>query len=433
VGKRETDISLIRKYLNGELDAQTMHQLERRAQNDPFLMDALEGYEKAGSDQQAQLNELASRLKQRITRKERHIIPWKVMAVAASALVICSVGVWWLYNDHPNNTPKLALIVKPVAKATPAEPVKAMPLDKSTVAALKKTPRTTLQAQKVVKPNEKASVLKTIPVVSNNVANVNIKDSAAKDTTPLNEVVVMGYTSKAKKNSTASVAAVEVTEAKKIPVSSSERLVQGHMAGVTVTAGLKSRTVSKKIIKGRVIGKDDGLPITGASVRVAGTNIGAVTDVNGQFTLAADSNKSKLVVANIGYQTLQINIHNRDSVKTISLQPTNNSLNEIVVTGYTSQKNTDEPAMIYAHPKAGWNSFRKYLKENAHSPDGKTGVVKLSFMVDNNGVISGIKIEKGLSQATDQAAIDLINDGPDWVGNTNSEPEKVNLKIKFVK
>jgi len=44
---KQTDISQqIRKYLNGELDARAMHQLEKEAQNDPFLMEALEGYEK---------------------------------------------------------------------------------------------------------------------------------------------------------------------------------------------------------------------------------------------------------------------------------------------------------------------------------------------------------------------------------------------------
>jgi outer membrane biosynthesis protein TonB len=104
-----------------------------------------------------------------------------------------------------------------------------------------------------------------------------------------------------------------------------------------------------------------------------------------------------------------------------------------VVTNYNPKSSAEEPAVVNAHPNAGWSSFRKYLKENAHSPDGKTGVVKLSFMVDNNGAISDIKITKGLSQVTDQAAINLINDGPDWVGNTNRQPEKVSLKIKFVK
>jgi len=195
----------------------------------------------------------------------------------------------------------------------------------------------------------------------------------------------------------------------------------------------KSYAAARKIIKGRVVGKDDGLPIAGASVKVNGTNVSAFTDTNGQFTLPADSNKTKLTIAYIGYQTLAVNAPNRDSLKTILLQPASSSLNEVVVTGYTSQKNTDEPVEIAAHPQSGWHSFRKYLKENAISPDGKTGVVTLSFIVDVNGVISAIKVKKGLSKATNQAAIDLINNGPHWVGNSNREPENVNLRVRFTK
>ena len=41
--KHGKDISQIKKYLEGKLDARSRYELERRAQDDPFLMDALEG------------------------------------------------------------------------------------------------------------------------------------------------------------------------------------------------------------------------------------------------------------------------------------------------------------------------------------------------------------------------------------------------------
>jgi hypothetical protein len=299
-----------------------------------------------------------------------------------------------------------------------------------------------------------------VPVAPGNLADAKIKDSVPKDTTPLNESIVMGYTSKRKKDTTGSALVAGLVNEKKARVTNPEQLIKGQAAGAadnntpaanpardmiiqgkTITPKSLSEIAvvdkyyasSKKVINGRVISKDDGLPIPGATVRVKGSNTGAVTDVNGRFTLPAANNGSSLVVGYIGYQTQEINAGSRDSMKTISLQPNNNSLAEVVVTNYNPKSSAEEPAVVNAHPNAGWSSFRKYLKENAHSPDGKTGVVKLSFMVDNNGAISDIKITKGLSQVTDQAAINLINDGPDWVGNTNRQPEKVSLKIKFVK
>ncbi len=433
-----------------------MHQLERRAQDDPFLMDALEGYESAESDQKIQLNELAGRLNERTTKKERRIIPWRVITIAASVLVIFSIGVWWLTNDHQANTPKIAELIKPAVKTTPARPVDTILANKQAVVVLKKTSHPTALVQK-----NAATVAEYAPVVAADaVANVNIKDSVPNDTTALNESIVVGYTSKRKKDSAGSTSVAGLANAKKARVTNPEQLLKGQAAGAAdnntpaanpakdmviqgktivpkslpeISLADKNYASSKKVINGRVISKDDGLPIPGATVRLKGTSTGVVTDVDGRFTLPADNNGSSLVVGYIGYQTQEVNAGTRDSMKTISLQPNNSSLAEVVVTNYNPKSNAEEPVAVNAHPKAGWSSFRKYLKENAHSPDGKTGVVKLSFIVDNNGAISDIKVTKGLSQAADQAAIDLVNNGPGWDGNTNRKPEKVTLKIKFVK
>jgi len=90
---------------------------------------------------------------------------------------------------------------------------------------------------------------------------------------------------------------------------------------------------------GKVIGSDDKLPVVGASVRIKGTNTGAVTDVNGDFNLTL-SPGNVLVVSYIGYQTKEVTVQG-DQFITISLEPANSTLNEVVVTGYTSQRKKD--------------------------------------------------------------------------------------------
>jgi len=536
VHKSETDISLIRKYLNGELDAKAMHQLERRAQDDPFLMDALEGYEMAGNDQQMQVDELSARLNQRVSRKERRIIPYRTIGIAASILIICSVGVLWLKNNHEDNqsTSKYDAIVKPVEKVTATDTLKATTPAEPLMADLTKKVKPPVANKKAAPVIMQDAEVQSVPMPVNNIANVNIKDSVAKDTTPLNEAIVMEVTTQGKKAEAkkvvapASVAAIdkplqakvagvevnntnvpkqtdEVDFQNKVPALSlnkilitnktgqyPEKVITGRVvakddgapiAGATVNVpgtdknaltdangtfslsvdnkrktkldigylGYKGLQVnigkkdtistttlapanyaSKKTIKGKVIGKDDGLPIVGATVKLAGSNVGVVTDVTGRFSLPADTSKTKLVVAFVGYQTTQLNIHNSDSVRTIALQPSSSSLSEVVVTGY-SNKSSDAVTVIDAHPQAGWGSYRKYLKEKAVSPDGKTGIVKLSFEVDSNGFIGEIKVITSLSKATDQKAIDLVNDGPDWVGSSNGQTQKVSVRVKFVK
>lgn len=68
-----------------------------------------------------------------------------------------------------------------------------------------------------------------------NVRNQNTIDVVMKlQSTSLNEVVVTGYATQRKKDISGAVATVNVTDAKKVPVTSSEQLLQGQAAGVTV-------------------------------------------------------------------------------------------------------------------------------------------------------------------------------------------------------
>ncbi|ASU33556.1 SusC/RagA family TonB-linked outer membrane protein [Mucilaginibacter xinganensis] len=90
---------------------------------------------------------------------------------------------------------------------------------------------------------------------------------------------------------------------------------------------------------GKVIGSDDKQPVVGASVRIKGTNTGAVTDVNGEFTLSLAPG-NVLVVSYLTYQTKEVTVQG-DQYLTISLAPATTSLNEVVVTGYQTQRKKD--------------------------------------------------------------------------------------------
>jgi TonB-linked SusC/RagA family outer membrane protein len=90
---------------------------------------------------------------------------------------------------------------------------------------------------------------------------------------------------------------------------------------------------------GKVIGSDDKQPVVGASVRIKGTNLGAVTDANGEFSLTL-SPGNVLVVSYLTYQTREVAVQG-DQYLTIVLTPTTTSLNEVVVTGYQTQRKKD--------------------------------------------------------------------------------------------
>ncbi|MGI4750612.1 MAG: SusC/RagA family TonB-linked outer membrane protein [Janthinobacterium lividum] len=92
-------------------------------------------------------------------------------------------------------------------------------------------------------------------------------------------------------------------------------------------------------ITGKIIGADDKQPIIGASVKVQGTSTGAVTDANGNFSVIASPNNT-LVISYLGYNNRSVVVGN-NRVINVSLQPGTNALNEVVVTGYTTQLKKD--------------------------------------------------------------------------------------------
>jgi TonB-linked SusC/RagA family outer membrane protein len=90
---------------------------------------------------------------------------------------------------------------------------------------------------------------------------------------------------------------------------------------------------------GKVTGSDDKLPVVGASVRVKGSTAGTQTDVNGLFSIDVKSG-DVLTVSYLGYQTQEVIVGASTSLS-ITLQAGNNTLNEVVVTGYASQRKKD--------------------------------------------------------------------------------------------
>ena len=59
-------------------------------------------------------------------------------------------------------------------------------------------------------------------------------------------------------------------------------------------------------VTGTVVSADDDSPVIGASVVVAGTTTGTVTDYNGAFTLDVPSGAKTLIISYIGMESVQV-------------------------------------------------------------------------------------------------------------------------------
>jgi TonB-linked SusC/RagA family outer membrane protein len=89
-------------------------------------------------------------------------------------------------------------------------------------------------------------------------------------------------------------------------------------------------------VTGQVVDQN-GNPLAGVSIRVRGTNAGAITDNNGRFQLDAPAG-SVLEISFIGYQTQTITLGNENQNLRIQLQQSASVLNQLVVIGYGTQR-----------------------------------------------------------------------------------------------
>ena len=104
---------------------------------------------------------------------------------------------------------------------------------------------------------------------------------------------------------------------------------------------LATTTASEQTIKvsGQVVDQS-GEPLIGATVRVKGTQVATVTDIDGNFQVEASSDAT-LVVSYLGYQDLEVAVRGRANIGQIQLSSDDFSLDQVVVVGYGVQKKAD--------------------------------------------------------------------------------------------
>ena len=121
---------------------------------------------------------------------------------------------------------------------------------------------------------------------------------------------------------------------------------QNAIRTATLSAGLflsASAFAQQITVKGHVV-DETGEPVIGASVKVVGSKAGAVTDIDGNFSIAADK-KATLEITYIGYEPLKV-VAGQDLK--IQLKNTSTTLNDVVVIGYGVAKKNDLTGSVTA-------------------------------------------------------------------------------------
>lgn len=105
---------------------------------------------------------------------------------------------------------------------------------------------------------------------------------------------------------------------------------------ITVATG----SVAQRITLTGVVKNPEGLPLSGVSVQAKGATTGVTTDLKGAFNLEVDSLPVLLEFSFVGYNT-KTQVITRQNNITITLQPKDSELDDIVVIGYGEVKKKD--------------------------------------------------------------------------------------------
>ena len=97
---------------------------------------------------------------------------------------------------------------------------------------------------------------------------------------------------------------------------------------------------AQQSVSGRVTDAADGQGVPGANVVVKGTTTGAITDVEGNYTINVPGAGAVLVFSYIGYLDQEISVGSQTSID-IVLEEDIHALDEVVVIGYGTVKKND--------------------------------------------------------------------------------------------
>lgn len=122
----------------------------------------------------------------------------------------------------------------------------------------------------------------------------------------------------------------------------------GRLAGFNFQINQKQIVLTQRIVEIRneedreingVIKDQNGVPLIGANIVVKGTDIGALTDFNGTFSLVVPDDQQILIVSFLGYKTAEIDVTGKTSIEIVLIEDSA-QLDTVVLVGSRNPSRT---------------------------------------------------------------------------------------------
>lgn len=175
-----------------------------------------------------------------------------------------------------------------------------------------------------------------------------------------------------------------------------------------------------------VLGKivdSDGEDAIGATVLVKGTDIGTVTDINGNYKISVpDIANNVLIFSYVGMKTIEVNVQGRKVIN-ITLEPSSVMLNEVVAIGYGSTRRKDLTGAISS---VSADKINKVPVTNVtQALAGKVAGMVVTQSDGSPDANVAIRIRGGLSITQDNEPLYIIDGFPSEDGFMGLDPSDI--------
>lgn len=378
----------IKDYIKGKRKGPDANKLERESMNDPFLQDAIDGFDSVQGDHIHAIEELEAGVDRKSKQKPLHLRHFW-LGIAASFALLVGIGILFnsVVEDHP---------------------IASVPATDSVSVGIEK-PAPVLHTGVLEKKDQKSSLQKSTDCVG---WKVKAADEDSEELAPV-------------------VSAESNVILEDLNVDGKPLVIHSDMMGSISENRNDGRSKSiNRVVKGVVL-DETGSPMVGAVVQFPGKNKpGTITGVDGRFELPLGSlQTNKLQASYVGYN-VKVGTVADDSI-TFRMEPNNLALNEVVVVGYGTKKQkalTGAVASVKSSPESkseyGRSQFCRYIDANLNDTlCGKAGYrFKVTFRVDSIGRMSEFVFKNIECEKLENAFIELARKSRLWTKNRNTRP-----------
>lgn len=422
----------IEKYHKGLMSPGEMNELEKAALDDPFLADALEGYEARSGNISSDIAELKKKLEERVSDK-------KVINIAPSG----SAFKWWKVAAALVILGGLGYFVFQISTVERNKDI--VTLDKK-----QNQPQTTPggDSNKLIDPLRDSALnlksnIPSVPGDTKDVVKVKIQKEESTSKEFLNSD--NDKSDLATEKSKASQPGLKDTEQKDsifddraLGISAPAAVEKKSAAAdIKLNEGISNNQLRANYFSGRIQDASNN-PLPFANITNTRDNVGTYADAQGRFTLVSPDSVLNVQVRSIGFENNTVQLKNNVASNDVVLQENKTAPDKVL-----SFKQPDSSRSRMANvkleelePADGWNNYSTYLANNLNIPQdlrnkgNSNKQVQLSFEVNQQGDPINIRVEKSLCDKCDEEAVRVVKQGPKWK-KKNKRAKRITISVPF--